>query len=387
MRILVVHNRYQLAGGEDSVFDAETELLRNAGYDIATLTVSNDDIEGRWATAQAALTVAYNPGGRRKVAAAIAAHRAELVHVHNFFPLISPSMFDACRAAGVPAIWTLHNFRVTCANGLLFRNGKPCELCVGHAPWPAVFHRCYRQSVPGSAAVAAMIGYHKLAGTWQHKVDRFIALTDFARDMFIRSGLPAERIAVKANVLRDPGHPASALGRRTGAVYVGRLSIEKGVDCLLSAWRGLAVPLTVIGDGPERAVLEACAPQHVRFAGWLGRAEVDAAIAQAQALIVPSLWYENFPMTVVEATAFGTPVIASRLGSLESIVEDGVSGALFAPGDPDDLARVVRSWFAQPDRLAQLGAGARLSYERRSAPGVNLEQLVAIYRSARKRPS
>jgi glycosyltransferase involved in cell wall biosynthesis len=381
-RVLVLHNHYQQAGGEDSVFASEVALLRTAGCDVETLEVSNDNIRNASGQAAAALGVVYNPHGRKIVAAALKRVRPDVLHVHNFFPQISPAVFDACAEAQVPAVWTLHNFRVTCANGLLFRDGHPCEDCVGRAPLPAIAHRCYRGSAIGSAAVAAMIAYHRARGTWQTKVARFIALTEFSRAIAVRAGLPAARIAVKPNFLPDPRQGIGpAKGGRIGAVYVGRLSPEKGVASMTEAWGTLpGIPLTILGDGPDRASLERAAPPNVRFLGFQERDTVLRAVAGARALILPSTCYENFPMTVVEAMALGTPVIASRIGALQSIVSDGRDGLHFAPGDAADLARIVRAAFADPTRLDRLGEAARETWRTTMSPEINLAQLLAIYR-------
>lgn len=383
LRVLVAHNRYQQAGGEDAVFANEVTLLRSGGCEVETLEVSNDAIAGLAASAKAALGAIYNRAGRAMTDRAIARFQPDIVHVHNFFPRLSPSIFDACAARGVPAVWTLHNFRIACANGLLFRDGKPCEDCVGRPPFPAIRHSCYRGSRAGSASVAAMIAWHRHRRTWQHKVARFIALSDFARDLVIKAGLPAERVCVKPNFVTDPLPVAGPVRTRNGALFVGRLSREKGVATLIEAWRALpGIPLTVIGDGPERAALERAAPANVQFAGQQPREAVLRSMAEAQAVVVPSEWYENFPMTVVEAMAVGTPVIASRTGALASIVTDGHDGAHFAPGNGDDLARTVRIAFADRPRLERMGAAARANWQSSMAPERNLAQLLAIYREA-----
>lgn len=363
------------------MFAAESELLRNGGHDVETFEVSNDEIVGGGGAAKAALLATYNGRSKQAVGAAIDDFRPDVVHVHNFFPLLSPSVFDACGSRGVASVWTLHNFRLTCANGLLFRQGGPCIDCVGKIPLPAIRHACYRNSRPASAAVAGMIASHRALGTWRKKVDRFIALTQFAERIFVDAGVPADKIAIKANFIPDSGLGDPTI-QREGAIYVGRLSPEKGVATLVDAWHSVNHPLTIIGDGPEREILEARAPGNVTFAGWQPPGEVAAAVARAQALIVPSLWYENFPMTLVEANAAGTPVVASRLGALESLVEDGQNGALFTPGDPSDLANTVARLFEQPETLHRMGLAARKTYEGRSAPGVNLSKLIDIYAQA-----
>lgn len=383
MRVLVMHNRYQEAGGEDSVFANEVALLRSGGCEVETLEVSNDAISGPKAKALAAMGSIHNPAGRRLAEQAIARFRPDIVHVHNFFPRLSPAVFDACADHGVPAVWTLHNFRIACANGLLFRDGQPCEKCVGKMPLPAIAHRCYRGSLPGSAAVAAMIGWHNARHTWHNKVSRFIALSEFSREIAIRAGLPAGKLAVKPNFVTEPDSSRALDRQRKGAVFVGRLSPEKDPATLIEAWSELPqIPLSVIGDGPERRSLEHIAPPHVRFMGHQPREVVMEAVRSAQAIIVPSSWYENFPMSVVEAMALGTPVIASRIGALAHIVTDGIDGLHFTAGDPADLARVVRSAFADPGRLATLGHGARITWQREMSPERNLELLLAIYRDA-----
>lgn len=382
MRILIAHNSYKQAGGEDTVFANETALLRRAGHDVETLAVSNDAIALWTDRLKTAVTASYNPQGRALMTDRIKRFRPEVVHVHNFFPRLSPAIFDACGQASVPVVWTLHNFRVTCANALLLRDSRPCEECLGKVPLAAVRHRCYRGSTLASLSLASMIWTNRLRGTWRSRIDRFIALTDFARNKFIAAGLPADRIRVKPNFADDPfGTDGAKVGepRTGGALFVGRLSAEKGADVLVAAWQDLDFPLTVMGDGPERSALEAAAPPHVRFMGHCEKASVQREMRQAALLIVPSIWYEMFPMTVVEAMACGTPVIASRIGALAEIIEDGRTGYHFNPSDPSDLVRVVRMALSDPARLAEIGANARAHFEARLSPAASLGMLETIY--------
>jgi glycosyltransferase involved in cell wall biosynthesis len=386
MKVLVAHNHYQQAGGEDTVFAAEVQLLREGGHSVETLTVSNDGIAGPLAQAKAALFTPYSPEGRKLMTEAIAAFRPDVVHVHNFFPRLSPSVFDACHAAGVPSVLTLHNFRTVCANAMLMREGQVCELCVGHMPLPAVAHRCYRGSAVGSLALATSIWVNQARGMWRSKVTRFIALNDFARRKFVAAGFPAARLVVKPNFVADPRNdvPAAEAGvTKCGALFVGRLSPEKGVDVLIDAWKNLDIPLTILGDGPERARLERVAGPAVRFAGHRDKAFVQAAMRSAALVIVPSIWFEMFPMTIVEAMANGTPVAASRIGALEEVVTDGETGLHFAPGDAADLAAVVTRAFAAPDLLEELSRKARAYYETELSPTANLSRIEAIYADAR----
>ncbi|WP_188053201.1 glycosyltransferase [Sphingosinithalassobacter sp. CS137] len=383
LRILVVHNRYQQYGGEDSVVEAEIGLLRAAGHDVTFLAADNEHITGVVAKAKTAALTIYNPYARDRLKRVLAEARPDVVHVHNMFPTLSASIFDACREAGVPAVWTLHNFRVACANAFLFRDGKPCEDCLEKSALHAVLHRCYRNSLFGSMTLAASIGYHQAAGTWRNKVTRFVALTDFSRQKLLAAGLPVERVTVKPNFVPDPlAGGQVGLQPAEAALFIGRLSVEKGVKTLVEAWREVDAPLRIVGDGPEGAMLREMAPPHVQFLGRRSREEVFAEIAQAAFVVVPSLWYENFPMTVVEVMAMGKPILASDIGALREIVTSEIEGAHFAPGDPAALAAAARAMLANPDRLQTMGANARRRYLRDLSPERNLEMLVAIYRDA-----
>lgn len=386
LRILVVHNRYQQYGGEDSVVDAETRLLETAGHAVERLIVDNDAITSPLGSAAAALLATYNPFSRRDLARVLAARRPSVVHVHNVFPRLSPSIFEACRDAGVPSVLTLHNFRIGCANGFLVRDGRPCELCLGGSTLPAIQYRCYRGSLAGSATLAAMIAFHRRVGTWSSKVDRLIALTDFSRGKLIEAGASAERTVVKPNFMFDPLDGIDGIGPETTppvvprGLYVGRLSAEKGVGLLVEAWRELETPLTIAGTGPLEATLKAAARGPVDFAGQRNRTQILGDFAAASYVVVPSVWYENFPMTVVEAMAMGKPVIASDIGALREIVHHGEDGLLFEPGNPAALRAAVRTLTETPGLMAEMGRRARARYLRELTPERNLTMLEAIYR-------
>jgi glycosyltransferase involved in cell wall biosynthesis len=383
MRVLLVHNKYQQSGGEDGVFNQEGDLLEAAGFEVRRLIVSNDEIASTFDKFRTVAYLAGSPRGVRRVGEALDRHRPDIVHVHNVFPLLTPAIFAACRARGLPVVHTLHNYRVVCANGMLLRDGHVCEDCLTHGPWQAVKHRCYRDSAVGSAAVARAIHLHQRRGVWMHDVDRFIALSQFARAFFTRAGLPERKIAVKPNSTPDPGRP-DVRRARDGFLFVGRLSREKGVDTLLSAFAGLDIPLTIVGDGPERMRLQAAAGPNIHFAGALPKAAVSAHMARARALVAPSIWYEGFPLVIAEAYAHGLPVIASRIGALAEIVEPGRTGQLVAPADSAALAAAVRELHARPDAAAALGAGARAAYEASYSPAVTVQRLGEIYQAAQR---
>ena len=311
---------------------------------------------------------------------AIARFRPDVVHVHNFFPLFSPAVYYACRTAGVPVVQTLHNYRLLCANSLLFRDGHVCEECVGRSfAWPAIAHACYRGSRAGTASIAIMQASHRIARTWQERVDLYIALTEFSRAKLVEGGLPAEKIVVKPNFAsRDI---ATGNGRGGYALFVGRLSPEKGLDVLLEAWKRMrmSIPLRIVGDGPLAGRVREAAGESVSYLGPREKSEVLGLMQSASLLILPSMWYEGFPMVIVEAFQVGLPVVASDLGSLSSLVTPGRTGLLFRPGDPSALAERVEWAFAHPEELSRMRRQARAEHEANYTPERNYELLMQIY--------
>ncbi|MFG5117995.1 glycosyltransferase [Methylorubrum sp. POS3] len=377
-RILIVHNQYQIRGGEDAVVEREAAALARAGCAVETLIFSNDDIQGPVDRLRAAVEAPHARRGIRRVVEAVRRFRPDVVHAHNTFPLVSPGMHAAVRAEGVATVQTLHNFRLTCAGAMLMRDGQPCETCVTGSPYAAVRHRCYRGSRLGSLAVARMIDRHRRIGTWTRDVDAFVALTPFARGRFVAAGLPSERIVVKPNGLPDPGPPSEIA--RDRILFAGRLSREKGVEILKDAAARLGRTIDVAGEGPLRGTLDG-AP-NLALLGSLPGAEIQARMARAAALVVPSLWYEGLPMVVAEAYAAGTPVIASRIGALADLIEDGVTGLLVTPGDPVDLARAMDRILADPSAARRMGLAARAAYLRDWTEEATTASLLAIYRRA-----
>jgi glycosyltransferase involved in cell wall biosynthesis len=385
MRVLVLHNRYQVAGGEDTAVRQEVSMLRQAGAAVDLLEVTNAHITSALQRAATAMNVAYSVRSRDLVAAQIAAFRPDLVHVHNFFPVLTPSIYDA--DAHIPFVQTLHNYRLLCANALLFRANKPCEDCVGkRIPWPAVQHACYRDSRAGSAAVALMLSVHRFRNTWNTRVSRFIALTDFARTLFVNNlGIDAARIVVKPNSAPDPGVGDGAGGY---ALYVGRLSPEKGTLTLIAAAKhGLGIPLKVAGTGPLSASVESAAANGVlEYLGSQTQAQVSRLMQGARVLLLPSLWYEGLPMVIPEAFATGLPVVASDIGALPSLVAHGRNGLLVPPGNSEALAEAVRTTALTPGLETSLRTEARLTYERSYRPEENVRRLLEIYREALAEP-
>jgi len=387
MKILLIHNYYQQPGGEDVAMRAEFELLKSAGHHVSTYFRHNEEIEhlGPRRKALVPLQTLWGRGSAAELGEILRSERPDVAHFHNTFPLISPSAYYACHEAGVPVVQTLHNYRLMCPTATFFRNGNVCEECVHHSLWRAVGYGCYRRSQLASATVALMLAIHRRFQTWSRMVDCYVALTEFARRKFIAAGLPSGKIVVKPNcVYPDPGE-----GNRTReyALFVGRLDPTKGAAMLVAAWARLQhhIPLHIVGNGPLRAELEAESSQfalNVRVHGQLPREQTLEFIKGARFLIFPSQSFENLPVTIVEAFACGTPVLASRLGAMEEIVEHNRTGLHFDSSAPHDLAEKVQWAWAHPSHMAEMGRAARVEYEAKYTAKRNHRLLMAIYEQA-----
>lgn len=381
MRILLVHNRYRQRGGEDLVFEREAQLLRDAGHEVETYERHNDEID-RIGTARLAAQTIWSTRTVAEVGALAARFRPDVAHLHNTFPLISPSVYPTLKRAGVPIVQTLHNYRLACLNALLLRKGNPCEDCVGRLPWRGVLRKCYRDSARQSAVLATTLAAHRERTMYRH-VDRFIALTRFARDLFVRAGVPAGKIVVKPNFVPDRGPPPE--GSREGVLYVGRLSQEKGIAVLAQAARlAPQVQIDVIGDGPCAAMLEGI--PNVQMLGRRSGEEVRRAMTVARFLVAPSVCYETFGMVIVEAYEAGLPVIASNIGALGEIVRDGVTGLCVPAADAGALSARLAEASRLSAKSGAMGASARVEYESRYRPPIVLGMLESAYRDAITHP-
>lgn len=388
MKIVVAHTFYQQPGGEDTVFLQEVELLRRAGHEVVTYTRSNNEIARYGLTGKLMLVpnTIWSSYSRTDFGAMLDRERPQLVHFHNTFMVMSPSVYAACKERNIPVVQTLHNFRLSCPGGAFFRDGHPCEDCVTKTVWNGVLHKCYRGSRTATATVAAMIAVNRVVGTWSSKVDQFIALSDFSKRKLQGSGIPNEKIHVKPNfVSPDPG-ARTRVGNH--AVYVGRLVPEKGLPTLARAWKGLEgkLPLHIVGYGPQRSNMEALVDSQlikgVHFLGHLTRAEALEQIRSARFLVFPSESYENFPMTLVEAYACGVPVIAAKVGSAAEIVHDSVTGMTFTPGVASELLERVEWALQHPDLLEEMGRRARTEFEVKYSASRNYGMLMDIYNQA-----
>jgi glycosyltransferase involved in cell wall biosynthesis len=387
LRVLLVHNRYREPGGEDAVVASEADLLRAAGHEVREYTKANVEIgSDPLSLLSAARGAVWSRQAYRALGQLVSRYRPAVVHFHNVFPLISPSVYHACGELGVPVVQTLHNYRLFCPAALLLRDGRICEECIEHSLWRGVRHGCYRGSRLATATIASSLALHRRWRTWEQQVDCYIALTEFARQKFVEFGLPAEKIKVKSNFL----HPDPGVGWGGGgyAAFVGRLSPEKGIGTALRAWRRLAgrIPLKIVGDGPAALLVAEAARSlpGVEWLGWLPSAETLDVIGGASFVVFPSEWYEGCPRVIVESFAKGTPVLAARLGAAEELVEPELDGMHFQVGDAEDLARQAARLIADRALLDRLRVGARRKYESRFTGDQNYAQLAAIYQDVRR---
>jgi glycosyltransferase involved in cell wall biosynthesis len=380
MRILQVHTRYRERGGEDIVVQAEAALLRGAGHEVVQHHVENP--QGAAAAAAALTRSPWNAGAAKVVRRVAEELQPDIAHVHNTWYALSPAVVRTLRQAGVPVVMTLHNYRLLCANAELFRDGRPCEDCIGSHPWHGAAHRCYRGSALQSLPAAATIALHHRLGTWRRDVDLFLALNEFSRTLLVRGGLPAERIRVKANSVQDPGARAGSTGSSPTVLCIGRVVAQKGIDLLLEAWRCLGasrLKLLLVGDGPLRADLERRGVPGVQFTGRIPPAQVRAHMLAGRALVFPSRSYEGQPMVALEALAAGLPVLASNLGGMPELLAP-LGSAWLAP------AGTVAGWTVALRRLAddhlvdQASVQARAHYERSFTNSAGLSALETAYR-------
>ena len=379
MKIVLCHNFYQQPGGEDRVLQDESDLLTANGHEVVHFTKHSSDIEqmSKLAVARRAI---WNRAAAAELRELVRRERADIVHFHNTVPLISPAAYYAAREAGAGVVQTLHNYRLICPKATFFRDGGVCESCLGKLfPWPAIQHGCYRDSRAGSAVMATMLTTHRLLKTYKKAVDCYIALSEFSRKKYIESGLPEDKIALKPNfVSPDPGE-GDGLGAY--AMYLGRLSPEKGVEMLLEAWKDLDVPLKLVGNGPLGPAVEQEAAQNPNIQWLAGQSDqqVRDIMGDATLFVLPSVNFEGFPKTIVEAFSLGTPVVASRLGAMAELIDDGRTGKHFKPGDPEDLAREVQLLWANQARLREMRSEARAEYEDKYTAESNYRTLFKIY--------
>ena len=396
LHIVMIHNRYQYAGGEDVSTDADVQLLREYGHRVTLIEVHNDVIKAFSPFKKLKLfaQTAWNFRVYREMQSQFQKLKPDLVHVQNFFPLFSPSVHAAARYLNIPTIQHLHNFRLGCLNGYLLRNGEICDVCVGHNPWRGVIYGCYRQSEIASFAVWSMITINRWRRTWTQDVSGFITPSQFAANKLKEIGIKGDLLYVKPNVINPPvfNNSESKVFNQPNFLFVGRLSPEKGVLILLEAWAALNRPdwqLTILGDGAEKSKLEQFVTdlglKNVELLGYLPPAKILKVMQSATAITVPSQWYETFGRVIVEAFACGKPVLASDMGALSEIITSEYNGFLIPSDRPSER---VSAWTEKLHwcgtnlkSMQTMGHNAYKTYQESYTTSANYQQLMKIYDS------
>jgi glycosyltransferase involved in cell wall biosynthesis len=384
MRILMVHNYYQNWGGEDTSVGLDIELLRNFGHTVQLYSRHNNEISSFSMKKKISLlySTTWSRQSYQEITKQIDTFKPDIVHFQNFFPLVSPSAYYACHKRGIPVIQTLHNYRLLCPMSMLIRNGTICESCITNSLFSSILFRCYRSSRIQTSAVALMLSVHRALGSWKNQVDLFTTPSAFAKQKFIDAGLPEEKIVIRPHYLLNSPGPGSY--SREGALFVGRLSSEKGLDILLKAWSYLPhIPLRIIGDGPLRPQLERIIKQnkldHIDLVGFVPVEQILQEYQKALFLVAPSIVYETFGRTILEAYATETPVIASRIGAFQDIVEDQETGMLIEPGDAEALRDAASRAYQNPQLLNTWGKNGYKTLVERYSPQPAHKLLLDIY--------
>ncbi|HLF45105.1 MAG TPA: glycosyltransferase family 4 protein [Chitinophagaceae bacterium] len=383
MKVLFIHNQYRQSGGEDVAVEQETILLKSKGHTVETLFFKNDIPDNFFSKLKAGFQAIYNFSSALKVKRVIREFNPDIIHVHNLFFIASPSVLFVVSRLKIPVVLTLHNYRMICSNALLLRNNKVCELCVNQKfPLQGIRYKCYHHSRSATALVTAITGVHKILNTWKNKVAVYIALNEFSRKRLIHSSLelPETKMITKPNFVFDPGESTGK--REDFFLFVGRIVKEKGVETLLEAFSEMPdKKIVIIGNGPEKKYLEDRFKlyNNMQFSGHLEKQEVLAAMKKCKACICPSIWYEGAPLTILEAFATGTPVIASRLGSMQETIKDGYNGLHFTAGDSGDLKNKIELIYEMTNNNTDFYKNARQTYLEKYHPDIHYDSIMNIY--------
>jgi glycosyltransferase involved in cell wall biosynthesis len=382
MKILIGHNYYQQAGGEDAVFHAQIDLFRNFGHEMVVYKRHNNEIDQNLALKIShAFSLRFSKRSYQEVKQLIYAHHPSVAHFHNLFFMMTPSVLYACKDQGIPTIISLHNFRLMCINALFYRDGHPCEDCVTGSDFSGIQHKCYHHSLISSVLVTDRNRYHWKKKTWENCVDRFLVATQFTKDKYTQAGINPDKISVVPPFVSQPNN--SSTQPKKYAFYSGRLSHEKGISFLVKAWANIKFPLYIAGAGPEQIGIEKYIKEHqlnhIHMVGFLEKENYAQMLAGAKFLVVPSVCYENFPRVIAEAYSHGIPVLASRLGTMEQVVEEGNTGFLFTPENISSLIENVDKILSDERKYQELCRGAQNVYELKYTPQRHYQNLMEIY--------
>ena len=395
MKIALFHNYYKQPGGEDTVFELEIDALRAHGHTVIPYTAQNSEafaVNSLSQKIRGALDAPHSQSSQAAIGAFLAQHRPDISHVHNWFPILSPSIYTAHNHAGIPVVQTLHNYRLGCAAATHYRNDECCHACRPGNNLPALRHRCYNNSAAGSFVWKRIMDRGWKQGTFANQVSHYISPSDGVRLKHIDMGVPADKITHIPNACPDP-QDIPELDKQLlnphqqNICFVGRLVPEKGAHILIRAWQQISTTLrsnrrlTIIGGGPQEAMLHELArgDTSIQFTGQLSRHQTLGTIKQADLLVCPSLWAEPFGLSAIEAMAAGIPVISSNLGGPAETIADGIDGYLLPPGDISALSNTLSHCFSSTEELKAKGRAARLKYTRHYTPHRHAQQLTNCF--------
>jgi glycosyltransferase involved in cell wall biosynthesis len=382
MRVLIVHTNYKERGGEDVIVKNETELLKSADINVYNLFYTNKT--GSYQSFFNFLQLPFNLASYFLMIKKIKEYKPNIVHIHNWHYAASLSIIRAVKKQKIPVVLSIHNFRLLCPSGTLFHNGDLfLNSLKGGFPFQAVLKKVYRNSFIQTFWLALSVRLHKARGTWKN-IDHYIVNTETTRELFLNSDLQVEekRVTVKPNFVPDKGSKSIPRGKHF--LFVGRLTLEKGICLLLQAFSRLNFRLSIIGDGPLQKEVKKYAAlyENIVYYGTLEHKSIAQKMSEASALVFPSVWYEGMPMTVIEAFCTGTPVIASKLGTMETMISHRNNGLHFEAGNAADLIEKLRYWQSlSQEEKQKYSVNARACYEKLYTPDKNLKQLLLIYQS------
>jgi glycosyltransferase involved in cell wall biosynthesis len=388
LKIIFVHNTYQQYGGEDTVVEQEEKLLKDAGNLVFNYSRTNDEIKkGFFKKIAFPFTMIWSLKTYSETIRLLKTIKPDVVHIHNTFFMVSPSVYWACKKMKVAVVQSLYNPRYMCPAGSLTRNGNICELCLGkNFPYFSIIYKCYRNSRVLSALVSCMLFFHKAIKTADRTVDVFINATQFYQKKFVEAGLDIKNLEIKPHfVFPDPGCRTSQ--PEEYVAFVGRFDPEKGISTLLKAWESLKdIPLKMRGTG--KLLQEVLGAKEklklpIELIGKLSKEEMMNFLKKARFLVFPSEgYYETFGMVIIEAFACGVPVLASRIGVMTELVDHNETGMLFQPSNPQDLVRCVKWSYEHPKEMMEMGMKARRVFEEKYTVQRNYEQMMQIYKKA-----
>jgi glycosyltransferase involved in cell wall biosynthesis len=386
VKVLQIYNQQRSRfGGEPTVIDATMRVLSQNGHQVRLVMKSSRVLENSILRRMNAFWGGiYNVNAYREMLRVIESDRPDVVHVHSVYPMFSPSILVACQRKNVPVVMTVHSHNLTCPTWYHLYKGRVCEDCVGGHEYRCVLKNC-RNNVFESSAYALRSGVARKFRLFHDNVSVLIVLTQFAKTKLLQAGFREDQISVVPN----PASVKEFAADQTEGNYVafaGRISPEKGIDTLLAAAAQMPdVPFKVAGDGDAIWELKAKAPSNVAFVGRLSGDELSEFYDRSRMVVVPSLWFEQFPMVVLEAMGRALPVIGSRIGGLPEIIEEGITGSIFEPGNSADLLRQLRRLWEDPQLCRRMGLAGREKVQQEYTEDIYLRNLIAVYQSAIQR--